>query len=185
MMNTRLLVGAGLFAMMGLLACAADPNKQANDAHDGELKSERKQLQNTADERSETRVTAAKAEREDTQVNASGSPATQERVVADAKLTEARDSFRAKATGQLEKLDARTSELRQLVERAGGKATTASRDALKTVETQRSLVTRELDRLPTLANDDWDHAKVSLETQLDNLDGLVKKAASEVSKFKK
>jgi len=184
MTNTRLLLGAGLLAM-GLFACAGDPNKQANDAHDSELKSERKQTQSTADERRETRVTAAEAERSATEANASGSAAAQDRVSADAKLTEARDVFRAKATGRLEKVDARTSELRQLVDRAGAKASTASRDALKTVDTQRSLVTRELDQLPKRANDEWDHAKTSLETQLDDLEGLVKKAANEVSKFKK
>lgn len=184
MTNTRLLLGAGLFTL-GLFACAGDPNKQANDAHDGELKSERKQLEKTADDRSGTRVTAAEGQRNESEANASGTPAAKERVDADAKLTEAREIYRAKATGRLEKLDARTSELKQLVDRAGGKASTASRDALKTVETQRSLVTRELDLLPKQANDDWDHAKTSLETQLDILEGLVKKVASEVGKFKK
>ena len=184
MTNTRLFLGAGLFTL-GLFACAGDPNKQANDAHDGELKSERKQLENTADNRSGTRVTAAEGERNASEANASGSPATKDRIDADAKLTEARDIYRAKATGRLEKLDARTSELKQLVDRAAGKASTASRDALKTVETQRGLVTRELDLLPKQANDDWDRAKTSLDTQLDNLEGLVKKAANEVSKFKK
>jgi hypothetical protein len=184
MMTTRLLLGAGLFTM-GLLACAGDPNKQANDAHDAELKSERKQVQNTADDRSDARITNAEAQRSATEANAGGTSASQNSVAADAKMTEARDVYRAKATGRLEKLDARTSELRQLVDRAGGKATTASRDALKTVDTQRSLVTRELDLLPKLANDDWDKGKTSLDTQLDNLEGLIKKAANEVGKFKK
>lgn len=184
MTTTRLLLGSALFTM-GLLACAGDPNKQANDAHDSELKSDRKTIENTADDRKEMRVTAAEAKRDTTEANASGSSATQDRVGADAKLTEAREIFRAKSTARLEKLDARTSELRQVVDRAGGKATTASRDALKTVDTQRGLVTRELELLPKQSNDDWDHAKTSLETQLDNLEGLVKKAASETGKFKK
>ena len=183
MMTTRLLLGAGLLTI-GLLACG-DPNKQANDAHDAELKAERKQVQDTAEQRSDTRVSAAEAQRDHTEATASGTSASQNSVAADAKLTEARDVYRAKATARLEKLDARTSELRQLVDRAGGKATTASRDALKTVDTQRSLVTRELDLLPKLANDDWDKGKTSLDTQLDNLEGLVKKAGNEVGKFKK
>lgn len=183
MTKPRLFLGAALFTL-GLFACA-DPNKQANDAHDSELKSERKQMENTADDRKGARVTAAEGQRNDSEANATGSPAKKDRIDADAKLTEARDVYRAKATARLEKLDARTSELKQLVDRAGGKASTASRDALKTVETQRGLVTRELDLLPKQANDDWDHAKTSLDTQLDNLEGLVKKAGSEVDKFKK
>ena len=69
MTNTRLLLGAGLFTL-GLFACAGDPNKQANDAHDGELKSERKQIENTADDRSATRVTAGEGQRNESEANA-------------------------------------------------------------------------------------------------------------------
>jgi hypothetical protein len=184
MTTKRLLLGAGLFSIT-LFACAGDPNKQANDAHDAELKAERKTVQNTADERSDQRVDAAEAQRDSTNANASGSSAKKDRVSADAKLTEARDVYRAKATERLEKLDARTAELKALVEKAGGKATTASRDALQTVATQRSLVTKELDQFPKVANDDFKQAKTSLDTQLDNLEGLVKKTANEVDKFKK
>jgi len=195
MMTKRPVLLAGLFSisLCSLVACAGDPAKQADDAHDAELKSERKQLQNTADDRGETRVKAAEIQRDNTDAVATGgssAPATKNNAstnatLADAKLTEARDIVRAKATERLEKLDARTSELRQLVDKAGGKATTASRDALKTVDTQRSLVTTALDQLPRIANDDFKQAKTSLESQLDTLDGLVKKAASEVGKFKK
>jgi hypothetical protein len=185
-MTKRLLLGAGLFSLsMFALACAGDPNKQANDAHDAELKAERKQVQATAEERSDTRVTAAEQQRAVVSNNASGSSASQNATEADAKMNESRNVYRAKATERLEKLDAKTSELRQLVDRAGGKATTASRDALKTVDTQRSLVTRELDGLPKLSNDAFAQGKTSLDTQLDNLEGLIKKAENEVSTFTK
>jgi hypothetical protein len=186
MMTTRLLLGAGLCSLtLTLFACAGDPNKQANDARDAELKAERKQVQTTADDRSEARVEAAGAQRDTTEANATGGSAKKDRVGADAKMTEARAIYRAKSTERLEKADARTAELKALVEKAGGKATTASRDALKTVETQRSLVTRELDNLPKMADDDFKKVQTSLDTQLDNLEGLVKKAANEVDKFKR
>lgn len=177
-------LSAGLFTL-GLLACAGDPNKQANDARDGELKSDRKQEQANADGRGEARVNAAEAQRANTDATATGAPATKDRVSADAKLTEARDIYRAKSTERLEKADARAAELKALVDKAGGKAPTAARDALKTVDTQRSLVTKELEQLPRIANDDFKQAKTSLDTQLDNLEGLLKKAGNEVDKIKK
>jgi hypothetical protein len=194
-MTTRSTLLASLLSLslFSLAACAGDPAKKADDAHDAELKSERKTLQNTADDRSDTRVQAAQIQRDNTDAVATGNSSTAatkdnastNATLADAKLTEARDTFRAKSTARLEKLDARTSELRQLVDKAGGKASTASRDALKTVDTQRSLVTTALDQLPRVSNDDFKQAKTSLDTQLDTLDGLVKKAGDEVSKFKK
>lgn len=184
MTTRRLLVGAGLLSL-SLFACAGDPNKQANDAREGELKAERKQLQATADDRSDTRVQAAEVQRDSTEANTTASGAKKERVNADAKLTEARAIYRAKATERLEKVDARTAELKALVEKAGAKATTSSRDSLKTVETQRSQVTRALDGLPAMADDDFKTAKSSLDKQLDDLEGLVKKTATEVEKFKK
>jgi len=194
-MTKRPVLLAGLFSisLCSLLACAGDPAKQADDAHDAELKSERKQLQNTADDRGATRVQAAEVQRDNTGAVATGNntaPATSNNAstnatLADAKLTEARDIARAKATERLEKLDAKTSELRQRVDKAGGKAPTAARDALKTVDTQRGLVTAALDQFPKVSNDDFKQAKTSLDTQLDILDGLVKKADTEVGKIKK
>lgn len=184
MTTTRLFLGAGLFSM-ALLACAGDPAKQANDAHDAELKSERKQTQDNADNRSEARVNAAEAHRDHTDANASGTSAKKDRVEADSKMTEARTVYRAKSTERLEKADAKTAELKALVEKAGGKAPTSARDSLRTVETQRSLVTQELDRLTKVSNDDFKAAQTSLDTQLDNLEGLVKKSADEVGKIKK
>ena len=183
-MTSKYLVFVSLVSTT-LLACAGDPNKKADDAHDAELKSERKEQQASADERGDTRIKAAEVQRENTEATATGSSANKDRTSADAKLTEARDIYRAKATERLEKVDARTSELKALVDKAGGKATTSSRDALKTVDTQRSIVTRELEQLPRVANDSWQQAKTSLDGQLDNLEGLAKKAANEVDKFKK
>jgi hypothetical protein len=184
MMTKRLLWVAGLLSI-ATLACGGDPNKQANDAHDAELKSERKQQQANADDRSDTRVRAAEAQRDNTDANATGSPATRDRTSADAKLTETKEVHRAKATERLEKLDARTSELKALVDKAGAKATTSSRDALKTVDTQRGMVAQDLDQLPKVASDDWQNAKTNLDSHLDTLEGLVKKAANEVEKFKR
>lgn len=183
-MTKRLLLGMGLFSM-ALFACAGDANKQADDAHDAELKAQRKQIQGTAEERGDQRVAAAEHQRDTTEATAGGSSASQNRAGADAKMIESRDIARAKFTERLEKADAKTSELKSRVDKAGGKAPTAARDALNTVATQRSLVTRELDLLPKVSNDDFAKAKTSLETQLDNLEGLVKRAADEVDKIKK
>ncbi len=184
-MTTKRLFLAAAALSISAWACASDPNKQAEHAHDAELKSERKQTQSNADERSDTRVKAAEAQRENTEANATGSSAAKDRTSADAKLTEARDVYRAKATERLEKIDARTVELKALVDKAGGKAPTTSRDSLRTVDTQRSMVTRELEQIPRVANDNWQQAKTSLDGQLDSLEGLVKKAATEVEKIKK
>jgi hypothetical protein len=187
MTTQRILLGGFPLSLLtcALVACAADPNKQANDAHAADLKSERNQQEDRAENRSDQRVAAAEVLREKTEANATGTEARQESVEADAKLTEARTSYRAKATERLEKADAKTSELKQLIDRAGAKATTSSRDRLHTVETQRSMVTKELDQLPRIANDNFQQAKTSLDTQLDILEGLVKKAADEVGKFKR
>jgi hypothetical protein len=183
MMTKRpILVGSLLpLFLCSMVACAGDPAKQADSAHDAELKSERKQ------------INAAEAQRDNTDAVATGggnAPATKNNAsanatMADAKMMEARDVARAKSTERLEKLDAKTSELKQLVDKAGGKAPTAARDSLKTVETQRGLVTSALDQFPKVSNDDFKQAKTSLDTQLDILEGLVKKATTEVGKIKK
>lgn len=190
--RSTLLAGLLSLSLCSLVACAGDPAKQADSAHDAELKSERKQTENAADNRSETRVNAAEAQRDNTDAVATGgtAPATKNNAstsatLADAKLTEARDVARAKSTERLEKLDAKTSELRQLVDKAGGKAPTSARDSLKTVDTQRGLVTTALDQFPKVSNDDFKQAKTSLDTQLDILEGLVKKATTEVGKIKR
>jgi chromosome segregation ATPase len=183
MTSKRPLLVAGLSIL--LFACAGDPNKQASDAHDAELESRREARQDEAEERSETRIRAAEAQREQTEANATGSPASQDRASADAKLTEARATYRAEATERLEKLDARITELKANVARAGGKATTSSRDALNTADSQRSLVARHLAEIPRVASDNWDRAKTNIDQQLDTLEGFVKKAADEVDAFKR
>jgi len=182
-MTNRSLLLPAIFSA-ALFACAGDPNKQANDAHDAELKSERKDQQSAADQRGDTRVNAAEVKRDDTNAVATGTPATKNTTAADAKMTEARDVYRAKSTERLEKVDARIVELNALLAKAGTKATTSARDAMKTVSTQRGMVTTALDRLPTVANDGFKQAQDSLDSQLDALEGLVKKAATEVEKKK-
>ena len=174
---------AGLFSIFAF-ACAGDPNKQANDARAAKIEAERKQSQDSAEGRSDARVNAAEVKRENTEATAGGSTASKDRASADAKLAEARDVHRAKATARLEKLDARTSELKALIDRAGAKASTAARDALKTVATQRSMVTRSLDDLPKVANDGWKQATTRLDAQLDDLERLEKAAANEIDRFR-
>lgn len=178
-----LLLASSLSAL--LVGCASDPNKQASDAHDAELKSQREDKQDVAGDKSDARVKSAENQREHTEATATGSDATKDRKSADAELTETRATHRAKASEKLEKLDAKTQELKALVAKAGGKASTASRDALKTVDTQRAMAGNSLRDLPNVANDGWASAKSNVDKQLDTLDGLVKKAADEVDAFKK
>jgi hypothetical protein len=166
------------------LACASDPNKEANDAHNAELKSERNEKQAAADDKSDRREATAGAQRDMTTANATGSPANKDKIGADAKMKEARDVSRAKATERLEKADARTTELKAIVKRSGAKATTASRDSLNTVDTQRALAKQSIDQLASASNDDWERAKSNTDAQLDTLEGLVKKTSDEVDKFK-
>jgi hypothetical protein len=183
MTNRSLLLSALLST--ALFACASNPNKDAEDAHDAQLKSERKQQENAADNRSDARVTAAEVKQENTAASATGTPAMQKSTAADAKMTEARSVARAKATERLEKADARSKELKALVDKAGPKAPTSARDSLQTVATQRSMVANELGRLPTVTDDQFDNAKNNLSLQLDTLENLVKKAGDEVDKIKK
>ena len=76
-------------------------------------------------------------------------------------------------------------ELKALVDKAGPKAPTSARDSLKTVATQRGLVTNELGRLPTVTDDQFRNATDNLDKQLDTLEGLVKNAGTEVDKIKR
>lgn len=168
-----------------LLACAGDPVRKADDAHDAEMAANRRSSQAGADQRGDAREKAAEVDRQNSQVNATGPAATKDRTSADAKLTEARAVYRSQATEKLDKIDARTAELKAIVGRAGAKASTASHDALATVDTQHGIVAGEIEALPRIANDDWDRAKNQLDKQLDTLDGVVKRAAKEVDKLKK
>lgn len=167
-----------------LLACASDPNKEAEDAHNAELKAQRQSQQNAADDRSDAKVKAADDHQKATAASSTGSEATKDRVEADAKMKEARDVAHAKATERLEKADARTAELKAIVDRKGAKATTASRDSLAAVETQRALTKQAIDQISAASNDGFDSAKSNADNQLDTLESYVKKAGKEVDKFK-
>ena len=65
MMTKRpILVGSLVSLFLStLVACAGDPAKQADSAHEAELKSERKEIENGADNRGAARVNAAEAQR--------------------------------------------------------------------------------------------------------------------------
>ncbi len=182
-MNRSLLLSVVLST--AVFACASDPNKAVNDAHDDQLKSERNQAQSNADHRSDVKVNAAEVRQENTTDNAVGTPAMKNTTEAEAKMTEARTVARAKATERLQKLDARVVELKGLIDRAGPKAPTSTRDSLKTVATQRGLVSNEIDHLTTVSNDQFRNATDNLDKQLDTLEGLVKNAGTEVDKIKK
>lgn len=165
-------------------ACASDPNKAANDAHDAELEAQRKQVQRASDDKSDRAQDQAAYETKLTSASAVGPEATQKRVTADAKLTEAREVARAKATERLEKADAKANELRQIVSRAGGKATTQSRDSLQTVANQRIAAKMSIDQIATVSDENLKQAKDYADSQLDTYEAYVKRAGKEVDDFK-
>ncbi len=185
MTTKRLLSTTGATIAILLVGCAGDRNRQANDAREAELAEQRERQEARAEQRSETRIQSAEMERERTEATATGSPATQDRVEADAQLVEARASYRAKATERLEKLDAKTAELKALVAKAAGKASTSARDALRTADSQRAIVARQVDDLPRVANENWERAKSNLDQQLDTLERFVERAENEVDDIEK
>ncbi len=184
MMKRTSLFLALLSATSLVVACAADPAKDVNDAHNAELKSDRKAQQSVADDKSDRRQDSAEAQKDSTTANAQGGDASKNLVAAESKMKEAREVARAKATERLEKADARTSELRTIVTKSGGKATTASRDALAAVDSQRKAAKMSIDQLAQVSDDGFETAKSNSNSQLDTLEGYVKNAGKEVDKFK-
>ena len=81
-------------------------------------------------------------------------------------------------------MDAKTRELKGKVANAGAKATTASRDSLTTVDTQRGIVQHDMDAMQNVGNDSFESAKSHLNADIDALEGLIDKANKEVSNMK-
>ncbi len=99
-------------------------------------------------------------------------------------MTEERQVALAKATERLEKADARTNELRSYVNRAGGRATTAARDSIRAVETQRTAAKVSIDDLSKSDDASFERARESADRQLEVLEGYVKRAGQDVEEFK-
>lgn len=167
------------------IACHSDPNTKVNDAQDEQLKAQRKNEQNTAEARKD--YTTANAEEQRKSTVAYGSPtneADSNRLKADAKMTEERQVAIAKANARLEKCDAKTNEIRAQINKSGGRATTASRDSLQAVETQRYAAKTSIDSLSKSDDASFKQAKDSTDSQLDTLEAYVKKTDKEVESFK-
>jgi hypothetical protein len=167
-----------------LSACAAEPHKQAEDARYAEMEEQRKHQEAAAQAKSDAKLTAAEERHENTTAPAGASDATKTRVEADALVQEERSAFKAKATARMEKAIARLGELKSIVGRAGGKATTASRESVASVDTQRETTRRGIAGLDAVASGDLKAAQSRVETDLDTLDSYVKLAGKEVDKFK-
>ncbi len=177
-----LLAAAALFAT-AVAGCASDPNKNVEDAHtkefaaqrearDDKAESERTQAENRAGR--EQNVGEANAERR------YGDSATGDRVVAETKMTEERQKYRAQVDERVKKLDARAAELRAKLGQAGPKATTDARDSVDAIRSQRELVGRETSGLNAVKDDGWASAKKSMDTRIDELEAIVKRAADKV-----
>lgn len=165
--------------------CSSDPNKNANDAHDAQLDAQRQQEQRAADANRDQQISAAKTDRKSAdEAVAQSDRQTKNGTDADAKMVEARRVASAKALDRLYKADAKTEELRALINHAGGRATTQSRDALQAVDQQRVQAKQACDWLSNSTDDQFLTAKQTANTQLDTLEGYIKQASSEVDKFK-
>ncbi len=182
MNSIRSLLGSLLVS--AVCACASDPNKNAQDAYHAELTENRKQEQAAADEHSEAKLKAADVRQANATPPEGATDATKWRVEADAKVVHERAVVKAKATERLEKANARLNELKNIVSRAGPKATTMSRESIATVDTQKAATKRDIDNLDQVRPDDWKRAEGNLDTQLDTLESYVQQAVKEVDKFK-
>jgi hypothetical protein len=179
-------MGLGLCVIaIAAAACASDPNRKVNEAQDRQLESDRKSQQAAAEYRKDYRTDEAKEQRKETiGAGVPGDHADQKRLKADAKMTEARQVALAEAKARLEKCDAKANELRAQINRAGGKATTTSRDSMTTVDTQRIAAKMAVDRLASSDDEGFKRAKEDANYQLETLEGYVKRAGKEVDDFR-
>lgn len=184
-MINRALCLAATLSIASVVACSSDPNKNANDAHDAQLAAQRDQQEHAADAYKKQQIADAKNERQTTDATVAHSDrATKNGTEADAKMVEARQVASAKFVDRLQKADAKTEELRALINHAGGKATTQSRDALAAVDQQRTQAKQACDWVANSTDDQFATAKQTANTQLDTLEGYVKQLDKEVSAFK-
>lgn len=181
-MKRAILLGA---LSIAAVACHSDPNTQVNSAQQAQLESQRKHEEQASTDRKDYLVDDAENQRKG--IVAQGVPgdhADQKRLKADAKMTEARRVAVAKADDRLQRADARTNELKALVNQAGGKATTQSRDALQAVDNQRVAAQMSINQMTSTDDAGFKQAKDYSESQLDTLEGYVKRAEKEVDAFK-
>jgi hypothetical protein len=184
-MIDRISLAAGALVAAALAGCASDPNKDVKEARTDEIEARRDAREDAAG--AERRQAEAKAERDQGAAAADadrryGDSAKGDRVEAESKMTEARKKYRAKAVERVQKLDARAAELRAKLEQAGTKATTEARDRVAAIRNQRELVGRETDQLGRINDDAWEGAVKSLNTRIDELEEVTKRAASEVDR---
>jgi outer membrane murein-binding lipoprotein Lpp len=179
----RLLLAACALFATAVAGCASDPNKNVQDARTQELAAQRESREDTAEADRKQAESRAGREQDAGEARAErryGDSATGERVVAETKMTEERKKYRAQVDERVKKLDARTAELRAKLGQAGPKASTEARDRVEAIKSQRELVGRETSGLGTVKDDEWASAKKSMDTRVDELEAIVKRAAEKV-----
>jgi outer membrane murein-binding lipoprotein Lpp len=177
-----LLAASALFAT-AIAGCASDPNKNVQEARTEELGAQREAREDAAEadrKRAEGRAGREQNAGEARADRRYGDSATGDRVVAESKMTEERQKYRAQIDERVKKLDARTAELRAKLDQAGPKASTEARDRVEAIKSQRELVGRETNGLGTVKDDGWASAKKSMDTRVDELEAIVKRAADKV-----
>ncbi len=148
------------------------------------MKDNRKLQEAAAEDRSDAKLKAAEIQQESTTPPVGATDATKSRVEADSKVIQSRAVYKAKATERLEKANARLSELKMLMKRAGPKASTMSRESIASLDTQKDATRRDIQALDQVPPDDWKRAEGHVDNQLDTLESYVNQATKEVDKFK-
>ena len=182
-MKRHILLGLAAVSIAAV-ACASDPNKKVSEAQDEQLKSERKAEEAAAEARKDYQTDEAKELRKET-INAGvpGDLAAHKRLKADAKMTEQREVALAEVNERIDKLDARTNELRVRINKAPGRATTSSRDSIASVDQQHTAARLAIDRLASSTDADFKRARDDADYELDTLAAYVKSLGKEVDAF--
>lgn len=183
MNQLRLLLAASTLFATAAAGCASDPNKNVQEARTEELTAQREAREDSAEADRKQAESRAGRQQDAGEARADrryGDSATGERVVAETKMTEERQKYRAQVDERVKKLDARTAELRAKLGQAGPKASTEARDRVDAIKSQRELVGRETNGLSAVKDDDWSSAKKSMDTRVDELEAIVKRAADKV-----
>ncbi|HEU4404482.1 MAG TPA: hypothetical protein VFS43_04235 [Polyangiaceae bacterium] len=183
MSHYQFFLAAGTFFAAAAAGCANNPGMTVRESYLQEFAAKREAREKAAEaERARAEDQAAREQkaREASADGRYGGSATGDRVVAESKMTEERKKYRAQIDERVQKLDARTAELRAKLGQAGSKATTEARDRVDAIQSQRELVWRETNNLSAVKDDGWESAKKSMDTRVDELEAIVKRAADKV-----
>ena len=91
-------------------------------------------------------------------------------------------SVRTKAR-EIEKANAKLTEAQKKVANAGSRANLDVKGRIDTAIQQRTMVTQQLDQLPTVKDDQWESTTKSVDKRLEELESLVDNALEKTNKL--